>query len=68
MMMNLNSRIVSYYDTTNDAVMNEFSTDRRLGLGLGCARPVFSAAHSGILVTREEWTVTDSNGASIYKL
>ena len=59
MMMNLNGRIVSYHDSTNDAVMNEFSTDRQFG----CASPVISAAHGGILVTaREEWTVIDTNG------
>ena len=44
MMMNLNSRMVSYSNNTDDsvtAVSNEVSTDPRLGL----AKPVFSTSH-----------------------
>jgi hypothetical protein len=54
MMMNLNSRMpVMYNNITNDIVSNEIPTDRR--------RPVFSTAHGGISVTREEWTDEESS-------
>ena len=46
MMMNLNSRMVSWFGVTNDTVLNEPSTDLRF---------VLSTSNGGISVTREEW-------------
>ena len=45
MMMNLNSRMVSWFGVTNDTVLNEPSTDLRF---------VLSTSNGGISVTREE--------------
>ena len=57
MMMNLvNSRMV--YNTTEDAVLNELSTDHR--------RPIFPTTHGGISVTREEWTDLERDESSSY--
>ena len=49
MMMNLNSRMVSWFGVTNDTVLNEPSTDLRF---------VLSTSNGGISVTREEWIFT----------